>query len=122
MLRTAVATALLLAQAAAILYARRVESRYFCWAPYDTQTSYSLRVTLPGQGDLTAPEIRRRYRIAVGRSRSDAALIRGHDQRSPQHVKDIIQQYEATYGRGDRAQVVMRYTVNGRKPTEWRWP
>ena len=122
MLRTAVAATLLLAQAAAILYARRVESRYFCWAPYDTQTDYSLRVALPGRGDLTATEIRRRYRITVGSSRGDAAVIHGHDQRSPQHVKDIVEQYEATYGRDDRAQVVMRYSVNGRETAEWRWP
>ena len=103
--------ALLLFQVVMIIYARFVPSRYFCWAPFDTQTEYKLRVEVDGRM-LNAKEVRVRYR----RSQN------GTDNRSPQHVMDIVQGYEETYGRGNATRIEMRYRVNGKQEQIWRWP
>lgn len=100
----------LTAQVAAIGYARVVPSRYFCWAPYDALSVYELGVALDGQ-PLPAEAALARYRLRGNR-----------DNRSIQHVIDIIEQYEQTYGRSDRATVRLRYQTNGREWREWRWP
>ena len=50
-----VPVALLVFQVAAILYARTVTTRYFCWAPYDTQTEYTATAVVNGH-ELTAAE------------------------------------------------------------------
>ena len=110
-MRTAVGVIFLAFQVFMIAYARFVPARYFCWAPFDIQTDYRLEVTVHGR-PLTARQIQARYR------RPQA----GTDNRSPQHVIDILQGYEEKYGRGDPAQIVMKYRVNGREEQEWRWP
>lgn len=110
-MRIATGLALLLFQVGMIVYARFVPSRYFCWAPFDIQTEYRLQVTISGR-PLTGKEIRVRYRRPQN----------GTDNRSPQHVFDIIREYEQTYGRADHAQVVMRYRVNGKQEQTWQWP
>lgn len=110
-MRTAIGVAFLLFQLVMIVYARFVPSRYFCWAPYDAQSEYTLDVVINGR-PLTPQEIRRRYRRPK----------QGVDNRSIQHVIDIVEQYERTYGRSDHAQVVMKYRVNGKEETQWQWP
>lgn len=109
--RVILGSALLLAQAAAIIRARSVESRYFCWAPYDALSLYRLDVELAGRA-LTPGEIERRYRIPAA----------GRDNRSIQHLKDLIAQYESTYGRHDGARVTLRSSTNGHEERVWRWP
>jgi len=109
-MRTAAALAILGFQVAMIVYARFVPSRYFCWAPYDIQTEYRLRVEVNGR-ELTGREIRARYRRPQ----------QGTDNRSPQHVMDIVAGYEERYGRNDHARVTMRYRVNGKEEQIWRW-
>ncbi|MBI3505086.1 MAG: hypothetical protein HY059_09610 [Proteobacteria bacterium] len=108
----AACAAVLIVQLGTIAYSRLGSARYFCWAPFDTQTRYALTVVLPGLGVLPEEAVRRRYRIK--------AL--GTDNRSPQHVIDIVRQYEETYGKPDGAEVALRYSVNGRPFQEWRWP
>ncbi len=105
--------ALLLAfQLGAIVYARFVPTRYFCWAPFDMQTEYVASSTVNGR-ELTGAEFRRRYR----RSK------RGFDNRSPRHVIDMLQQVEEKRAKlGDKAAIVMKYRVNGKEPREWHWP
>jgi hypothetical protein len=110
-LKSAIVLALLLFQVVMIAYARFVPSRYFCWAPYDMQTDYQLEITVNGS-PLTPAEIRQRYRRSA----------RGTDNRSVQHLIDIIEQSEKRYGAGDSTQVFMRYRVNGKEEEEWRWP
>ena len=110
-LRASIGVAFLLFQLVMIVYARFVPSRYFCWAPYDAQSEYSLQATIGGRA-LTNPEIRRRYRRPQ----------RGVDNRSIQHVIDIVQQYEQTSGRDDHARVIMKYRVNGGAEKQWHWP
>ncbi len=103
---------LLAFQLGAIVYARFVPTRYFCWAPFDTQTDYAATATVNGHV-LTAAEFQKRYR----RPR------RGFDNRSPQHVIDMLQQVEEKRAKaGDRSTIVMKYRVNGKEPREWRWP
>jgi hypothetical protein len=110
-IRTIIGAGLLLFQLVMIGYARFVPARYFCWAPYDIQTEYRLDVSVGGR-TLTAAEIRQRYRRPK----------KGVDNRSIQHVMDIVQQYEETYGRSDRAQVLMKYRINGKEEQEWQYP
>jgi hypothetical protein len=35
---------------------------------------------------------------------------------------DVVRHYEESYGRGDDAEVVMNYTVNGHPEEQWNWP
>jgi len=108
-MRTIIGVSILVFQLAMIVYARFVPSRYFCWAPYDVQTEYWITTVVNGR-KLTESEIRGRYRRAQ----------HGTDNRSPQHVMDILQGYEESYGRNDHAQVTMRYRVNGKEEQVWR--
>ncbi len=108
--RAAIGGAILLFQVVMIGYARFVPSRYFCWAPYDTQTEYWISASIHGQA-LSAAEIRARYRRAA----------HGFDNRSPQHVIDILQGVEERRAVAERAEVSMKYRVNGKEEREWRW-
>lgn len=109
--RLAVGGAFLFFQLAAIIYARFVPARYFCWAPYDMQTDYVARVRVAGR-ELTPAEIRARYRRGA----------KGTDNRSVQHVIDIFEQTELRYHAADPAEIELHYTVNGHEKGEWRWP
>ena len=112
MLRTLIPIALFVFQLGAIVYARFVPTRYFCWAPYDTQTDYVATATVNGK-KLTGAEFRQRYRRPQ----------RGFDNRSPQHVFDMLEQVEEKRaGLGESATIVVEYRVNGKEPREWRWP
>ena len=111
-MRTIIGAAILAFQLAMIVYARFVPSRYFCWAPYDVQTEYWITTVVNGR-KLTADEIRTRYRRTP----------HGTDNRSPQHVIDMLEQVEQKRARlGEQASIVMKYRVNGKDVQEWRWP
>ena len=111
-MRTVIPMLLLAFQLCAIVYARFVPTRYFCWAPFDTQTEYTATSVVNGR-TLTPSEFRRRYRRTE----------HGFDNRSPQHVIDMLQQEEEKRAKlGDRASVVMKYRVDGKAPQEWDWP
>jgi hypothetical protein len=99
---------LLAFQVGAIVYARFVPARYFCWAPYDMQTKYQLHVTVNGK-QLTDKDIAQRYRRPQN----------GIDNRSVQHVIDIIELTEQRYHSADSTEVVMTYTINGKKEERW---
>lgn len=105
------AVALLLFQVGAIVYARFVPSRYFCWAPFDMQTEYTADVEVNGR-KLSAAEIRERYRRPM----------KGVDNRSAQHVIDMFEQAERRYHSGDDTRITLRYRINGHIDGEWRWP
>jgi hypothetical protein len=111
-MRVLIPTALLIFQVCAICYARFVPTRYFCWAPYDTQTVYDARATVNGH-ELTSKEFLLRYRKPA----------HGGDNRSPQHVIDMLAQTEVKHARdGDRTLINMIYRVNGKEPQKWHWP
>jgi hypothetical protein len=112
MLRTLIPIALFVFQLGAIIYARFVPTRYFCWAPYDTQTDYTATATVKGK-KLTPAEFRQRYRRPN----------RGFDNRSPQHVFDMLEQVEEKRAKlGETATIEVEYRVNGKELREWRWP
>ena len=96
MIRTLAAIGLLGFQIVMIGYARLVPSRYFCWAPMDSQNLYSITVVIAGHG-LGPEEIETRYRQPAT----------GGNWQAIQHVLDKVRQYEETYGRDDRARVVV---------------
>jgi hypothetical protein len=103
---------LLIFQIVAIGYARTVPTRYFCWAPYDMQTEYDAKATVNGHS-LTAKEFQQRYRKPQ----------HGGDNRSPQHVIDMLKQAEAKHAMlGDKSTIEMKYRVNGKEEREWHWP
>jgi hypothetical protein len=109
-LRWTLGLALLAFQVGAIAYARFVPARYFCWAPFDMQTDYRLDVTVNGK-PLTPAEIQKRYRRPA----------KGTDNRSTQHLLDIIEQTERRYHPDDHTAVVMTYRVNGKQAQQWRY-
>jgi len=111
MIRTFAALALLGFQLVMIVYARVVPSRYFCWAPMDSQNLYAIEVVIDGR-ELAPDEIEARYRQPA----------MGGNWQAIQHVLDKVEQYERTYGRDDGAGVVIAYTVNGGAEETWHWP
>ncbi len=111
-MRIVIPVLLLVFQLGAVVYARFVPTRYFCWAPFDTQTDYTATAVVNGH-QLTPSEFRLRYRRPKI----------GFDNRSPQHVIDMLQQVEEKRALvGDKATIVMTYRVNGKDPQVWRWP
>jgi hypothetical protein len=112
MMRIVIPILLFVFQIGAIAYARFVPTRYFCWAPFDIQTDYLAKSVVNGH-ELTAAEFRARYRRPM----------LGFDNRSPQHVIDMLQQVEEKRSAlGERAAITMTYRVNGKEPREWHWP
>jgi hypothetical protein len=108
-IRMGFGAALLLFQLAMIVQARRTTARYFCWAPFDMQTEYWIGASVNGK-ELSAAEIRSRYRRPA----------HGVDNRSVQHVIDIIEQVERRLSAAG-AEVTMRYRINGKPEQTWRW-
>jgi hypothetical protein len=111
-MRIIIPVLLFIFQLSAIVYARFVPTRYFCWAPFDIQTDYVATSVVNGR-ELTGAEFRQRYRRTK----------HGFDNRSPQHVIDMLQQVEEKRAAfGDKATIVMKYRVNGKEPQVWHWP
>ena len=110
-MRRVLGVAILLFQLGAIVYARFVPARYFCWAPYDSQNDYLIEAVVNGRG-LSQDEIRSRYKKRP----------QGTDNRSIQHIKDIISGYESSYGAEENAEVTLSYSVNGGEEQSWKWP
>jgi hypothetical protein len=108
-MRRAIGVALLLFQVGAIGYARFSVSRYFCWAPHDSQTEYRIEATLRG-APLSDAQIERRYRLPA----------KGVEARSIAAVLSVVDQYEETYGRGEGAEATVTYRINGGAEQRWR--
>ena len=98
-------------QGAAFVYAKFTPVRYFCWAPYDMHTHYSIEVSIHGR-PLTPDEIEKRYHIPK----------QGFNPRSYVEVLGSVEQFETTYGRGDDAVVRIDYRVNGNPYPTWHYP
>lgn len=109
--RFAIGAILLLLQAGAIVRARFAGDRYFCWAPFDQQTKYSIGLAIGDEG-LAEAQIQRRYRRPA----------EGYDNRSAQHLFDIITRAEQKFEKWGRSRVVVRYSINGHPEQEWRYP
>jgi len=99
---------LLLLQAGAIVRARFSGDRYFCWAPFDQQTRYSISVDIGNEG-LSGDQIRRRYRRPA----------EGVDNRSAENLFDIITRAERKFEKWGRSRVKVVYSINGHEEREW---
>lgn len=109
-LRWTIGLTLLVLQLGAIAYARFVPSRYFCWAPFDMQTDYQIDATVNGE-KLTPKEIRQRYHRPP----------RGTDNRSYQHVIDIVEQTDRRYHPEDTVDLTITYRINGKQKHQWHY-
>ena len=109
--RALLAMTFLTVQLGLVLYSQTLPTRYFCWAPNDYETEYTLHVTVNGR-PLTSQEIQQRYR-----KRQSYVF-----PNKPEHLIDIVRQYETTYGARDHAQVWLTYSLNGHEEKQWRWP
>ena len=106
----AIGVAVLAVQVALVVYEHLGPTRYFAWAPNDYVVQYRLAATVDGR-QLSASGVRSRYRLAP----------RGIWYFPAQHIIDDVQQYERTYGSGDRVRVTLRYRLNGHSQKTWRW-
>ena len=111
-MRSLIGLAFLLAQLFSVVYAQFGPSRYFCWVPNDYMVSYRLEVNINGRL-LSSKEITGRYHVLKSS---------GVYQNVVKHLKNIVQQYETTYGRNDHAQVLLKYSTNGHQEKQWKWP
>ncbi len=102
---------LLAAQLGAIAYSRFTPLRYFCWAPFDQQTQYSIAVSIGGEG-LTEMQIQRRYRRPAD----------GADNRSAHHLFDLIERAEKKLEPAGRSRVTVTYRINGGPEDIWQYP
>jgi hypothetical protein len=102
---------LLAAQVGAIVYSRFTPLRYFCWAPFDQQTQYTIAVEIGGEG-LTDMQIQRRYRRTA----------EGTDNRSAHHLFDLIERAEKKFEPAGRSRVTVVYRVNGGPEDVWQYP
>ena len=109
--RIALGVLILAAQAGAIVRGRFVNDRYFCWAPFDQQTKYEIRIDIGREG-LTHDQIRKRYRRPA----------EGVDNRSAHNLFDIITRAEQKFEKWGRSRVLVIYSVNGNDRQEWRYP
>jgi hypothetical protein len=109
--RHGVGIAFLGLQLLAIIHARFVPERFFCWGPYDEHSRYWIDVTIDGK-PLPAEEISERYRYESS----------GWEVRRMRNVISIVRQYETSYGHADNALVTVSHEVNGRPLETWIWP
>ena len=107
----AISVALIAAQLAFIVSARTTNARYFCWAPFDMQTDYSLDVAVDG-AKLKPEEISQRYGLPAS----------GTDNRSVQNLIDRVQLHEERYGAHHTAEITLRYRINGKQEQVWHYP
>lgn len=83
-------------------------TRYFAWAPNDYLVRYELSVVTGGR-TLGHEAARLRY-----------GLGEGPWEFPVEQLQDIIRQYEKSYAPG-QAEVTLRYAINQRGWSTWRW-
>ena len=111
-MRTVIPIVLFAFQLGAIVYARFVPTRYFCWARYDTQTDYTATATVNGK------KLTRRIPRSDIAGRSEALTIARRSTSST-----CWSRWNRSRARlGEQATIVMKYRVNGKELREWRWP
>lgn len=93
--------------------------RYLAWAPFHEPATYRISVRIEDR-ELSQNQITRRYGLpGIHRKPGSPEDWQLNDIRN---VLDLIQAYESTTGRRDRAEVRVEYRRNGGKPEVWRWP
>ncbi|WP_299779666.1 hypothetical protein [uncultured Formosa sp.] len=95
-------------QVGSIGYARFIPERYFCWAPYDEHTYYTISVKINGQL-LSEQDIKKRYHYQAV----------GWEPRAIDNVFSLIRQYETRNRIEDHAEVQVIYRTNGHDEKVW---
>lgn len=101
--------ALIWFQIGMIVKARFDPLRYFCWAPFDSRNHYQVTMAEINGQSLDEAEFAARYRVPFA----------GLEWRAIAHLKDLIEQYERTYGRGDSSRLAIEYRTNGGPRRTW---
>jgi hypothetical protein len=109
-MRKSIVLVFFLLQIGGIIYSRFVDLRYFSWAPFDQISYYEITAKVNGVV-LSPQEITRRYTIQN----------KGRENRSIHHVFSIINQYEESYGKDEKAVVKVVYSTNGKAEEEWNF-
>lgn len=112
----------LLAQAGAVAHEHLGPTRYFAWAPNDYIVEYDIRVTVDGR-PLDAAQINARYGHLYGMTVNEPGQLdlRGVWEFPVRQLEDVIEQYEKTYGHGQRASVTLDYRLDRRSAGSWTW-
>ncbi|MEH6680164.1 MAG: hypothetical protein V7724_06420 [Sediminicola sp.] len=108
--KLAVGVIFLSLQIVLIIHSRFIPERFFCWAPYDEHSYIDISVKIKGK-QLTPEQIGQRYHH----------MAKGYEARSIYNVFDIVEQYENTYGKKDRAEVIIEYSTNGHNKKQWNY-
>lgn len=98
-------------QIVGIVHARFVPERFFCWAPYDQLSHYTISTWIKGT-KLNKEAVIKRYQLRGY----------GRENRSIHNVFAIVSQYERTKGKEDSAKVIIQYQQNGKNKKTWYWP
>ena len=111
---------LLTLQAAAIAAAPFVPGlRYFAWAPFHEPARCHIQVELDGRM-LDADLVARRY--GLPRFHRKPGSPEDWQLNDIRNVLEVIEAYESTAGRHDRAQVLVEIRRTGKPLEVWRWP
>lgn len=111
-IRASAAVLFLGLQLGLVIGAQFTSRRYFCWAPNDYANTFSVEVMINGH-ELPERQALSRYQL------QDRKLSY---ENPASHIIDLIRQYEQTYGRDDRAEVLLKWSLNGHEEQSWRWP
>ncbi|WP_406683910.1 hypothetical protein N1F78_14630 [Seonamhaeicola sp. MEBiC1930] len=107
-LRLIIGALFLILQIAGIVYSRFTPLRFFCWAPYDIQTKFEATGKINGK-ILNSDQLKERYKYKMS----------GWEQRSIFNIFSLIEQYESTYGKNDKAEITIKYSINGHPEKIW---
>ena len=109
-MRFLLGSTIILFQIAMMINARFVDARYFSFAPHDSQNEYQVDAVIDGKL-LNDEAFYKRYRIK-----------REHiNPRAISHIRNILLQYENTYGKKNQSEITIKYQTNGGPMKYWRW-
>ncbi len=108
-LLAAVGIAILAVQVVVVVGALAGASWWFSWGPNDYLYQYRIDATVAGK-PLDAADIEHRYHVDAG----------GIYENPIDGLLGLIRTYESTYGRNDRASVVVRYRLDNGREHVWQ--
>ena len=93
--------------------------RYFAWTPFHEPATCRIQVLIDGR-ELQDDLVTRRYGLPrVHRKPGSPDDWQLNDIRN---VLEVVEAYESTPGRRDRAEVRVEFRRNRGNPEVWRWP
>jgi len=93
--------------------------RFLAWAPFHEPAACQIQVLIEGH-ELNDELVARRYGLPqIHRKPGSAEDWQLNDIRN---LIEVVEAYESTTGRRDRAQVQIEFRRNRGTPEVWRWP